>query len=59
MVRFVGKGAGVLKDVLDILMPLLKQYALSVISELIPILESVAHMVQFIRMPGVKVKKLK
>jgi len=59
MVRFVGKGAGVLKDVPDILMPVLEQYALSVSREPIPILESVARMVEFMTMPGAKVKKLK
>ena len=59
MVRFVGKGAGILKDVPDILMPFLEQYALSVRREPIPVLESVAHMVEFMTMPGAKVKKLK
>jgi hypothetical protein len=59
MVRFVGKGAGVLKDVPDILMPFLEQYVLSVSREPIPILESVARMVEFMTMPGAKVKKIK
>ena len=58
MVRFVGKGAGVLKDVPDILMPFLEQYVLSVSREPIPILESVARIVKFMTMPGMKVKKL-
>ena len=38
-------------------MPFLEQYALSVRREPIPVLESVAHMVEFMTMPGVKVKK--
>ena len=59
MVRFVGKGAGILKDVPDILMPALEQYVLSVSRKPIPILESVACMVEFMTMPGAKVKKLK
>ncbi|CAG8461647.1 25913_t:CDS:2 [Gigaspora margarita] len=59
MVRFVGKGAGMLKDVPNIIMLVLKQYALSVMSELIPILESVAHMAEFMTMPSAKIKKLK
>jgi hypothetical protein len=40
-------------------MPFLEQYALSVMSEPIPRPESVAHMVEFMTMPGAKVKKLK
>ena len=59
MVRFVEKGAGVLKDVSDILMPVLKKYALSVMRKHKPRLESVSHIKEFIKMPGVKVKKLK
>ena len=59
MVRFVGKGAGITKDVPDILMPVLEQYALSVMRKHMPGLESVAHIREFIKMPGVKVKKLK
>jgi hypothetical protein len=59
MVRFVGKDAGVLQDVPYIIKPVLKQYALSVMRKPIPILESVAHMVEFIRMPIVRVKKNK
>ncbi|CAG8825094.1 28264_t:CDS:1, partial [Gigaspora margarita] len=59
MVRFVGKGASVLKDVPNIIMLVLKQYALSVMSEPIPILESVARMAEFMTMPGAKIKKLK
>ena len=54
-----GKGAGVLKDVPDILMPVLKKYALFVMRKHMPRLESVAHIKEFIKMPGVKVKKLK
>ena len=38
-------------------MPFLEQYALSVRREPIPVLESVAHMVEFMTMPGAKVKK--
>ena len=40
-------------------MPFLEQYALSVRREPIPVLESVAHMVEFMTMPGAKVKKNK
>ena len=59
MVRFVEKVAGVLKDVPDILMPFLEQYALSARWEPIPRPESVAYMVEFMTMPDAKVKKLK
>jgi len=47
----------VLKDVPDIIKPVLKQYALSVMSKPIPKLKFVAHMVGFMTVPGVKVKK--
>ena len=57
MVRFVGKGAGVLKDVPDILMPVLEQYVLSVSRKPIPILESVAIIAEFMTVLGAKVKK--
>ena len=40
-------------------MPFLEQYVLSVSRKPIPILESVAHMVEFMTIPGAKVKKLK
>jgi hypothetical protein len=59
MVRFVRKGAGVPKDVPDILMPVLEQYVLSVRWEPIPILEFVAHIVDLMTVPGAKVKKIK
>ena len=48
-----------IQDAPDILKPVLKQYALSVMSEPILRLESVAHMVEFMTIPDAKVKKLK
>ena len=59
MVRFVGKGASVLKDVPDILMPVLNIYALSVMKKPIPRPESVAHIVDLMTVLCAKVKKLK
>jgi hypothetical protein len=49
----------VIQDVPDILKSILKQYALSVMSESISRPESVAHIVEFMTMSDVKVKKLK